>query len=125
MKRLDTDHIIKRCEIERDEKWSHWLNILGSLAFEFPKRFRMMPLPPFGGAIIRFRVSTPWDTAGLSIYLDAYNALGCMDGPYWEVYPVEGDTRRFHLQETYQLRQCIINELNKTKPQPWWMFWRK
>jgi len=84
----------------------------------------MMPLPPFGGAMLRFRVSTTWNPSGLSIYLDTCGALGYENEPYWEVYPVNGDTLRLPFEKIVELRWCIINELNITRPRRWWEFWR-
>ena len=54
--------------------------------------------PPFGGAVVRFRVNDR-----VSVYLDCYNRLGVWDGPYWEIYPVNDDVA--FLEKLFLLRR--------------------
>lgn len=61
--------------------------------------------PPFGGAVARFRIRK--GDAHVSVYADFDNSLGCMDVPYWEVYPFEDDVYRCMINETEDLLRII------------------
>ena len=104
------------CETERLFEWNKWMREIPIL--EFPTRWKIQIIPPFGGAIIRFRVVTEFGS--VSIYLDAYDQLGCMDNkPYWEIYPgsdEDGNPERFWLYETKELLEGIQKSINKMKP---------
>jgi hypothetical protein len=67
------------------------------------------PTANFAGSTARFRVTTKarGHKGSVSIYFDAYDRLGVCDGPYWEVYPVNGDTERFLLGEEDELVDAI------------------
>jgi len=73
----------------------------------FPPDWKITLVPPFGGAAVRFLVHGKNDR-WISVYLDLNNQLGCVDEPYWEIYPnKEGDNERFLLNETCQLLASI------------------
>jgi hypothetical protein len=65
----------------------HWNEELPFI--HFPSDFQIQFIQP-RGALFRFRVrreNTPKDSF-VSVYFDAYQALGIFDGPYFEVYPI-------------------------------------
>jgi hypothetical protein len=79
---------------------------------------------PFRGATARFRVcKTAEPDRSISVYLDAQHVLGFFGPlgsppvPYWEAYPIDGDTARFGLHETEELIEAIIGELEKAPEQ--------
>lgn len=69
---------------------------------------------PFAGAAARFRVCKA-DQPGrsISVYLDTKDVLGCVGEPYWEAYPIKGDTERFLLCEGEQLIAAVVAELER------------
>jgi len=75
----------------------------------FPNDWEVKIIPPFGGAAIRFIVKKRDYKA--SIYLDFDDMLGCHGSPYWEVYPVDGDTERVDKDNVEGLMQAIRNSL--------------
>lgn len=91
-------------QIMETRKWSQMIPYL-----QFPNDWLVKIIPPFGGATIRFLVKK--DIASVSIYLDCYSNLGCMDEPYWEIYPYEDDTFRCPLNESETLLNAIKQSL--------------
>lgn len=90
---------------------------MGEIPFiEFPKGWKVQVIPPFAGAVVRFRVMLP-SKKEVSIYLDCYDRLGWFGKPYWEVYPFEGDTFRCEMEDTKALVKAISESegLNKNK----------
>jgi len=85
-----------------------WINKIPYLRFNNNHEVRV--IPPFAGATIRFNVR--YKDKAVSVYLDCYNNLGCMDEPYWEIYPYKGDAFRCLLNETEKLLSAIDKELN-------------
>lgn len=80
----------------------------------FPAEFEIEILPPFAGALFRFRVwaGETW----VSVYCDDIDAFGSMGRPYYEIYPDErDDTRRFWPDETEAMMIAIIQSLSKRK----------
>lgn len=78
---------------------------------QFPAHWQVKIYPAFVGAVIRFRVKdakTP-DGESISVYFDGYNNLGIEEKPYWEVYPVNGETSRFLLGD----EDSMIAEIEK------------
>lgn len=80
-------------------------------AMKFPSDWLVRIIAPFGGATARFHVSLEGKDGGISVYFDTTNALGYYDGPYWEAYPINGDTERFGLGEETKMLEAINNEL--------------
>lgn len=80
---------------------------------EFPRKWRVQVVPPMTGAMVRFRVWIPGmpKDESISIYLDVNNSLGIYslegDVPYWEVYPVDGNTFRCAMADTQALLAAI------------------
>lgn len=95
---------MRRWDVEADEKWRE---IAGEIPFiKFPADWTVAVIPPFAGALARFRVKLP-DGREKSIYLDFYDRLGYVGQPYWEIYPVLGDVERCLLNETDKLLAAI------------------
>jgi hypothetical protein len=110
MNRVNT--YMKRHEIEKAEEWMRFMKELPMIPF--PTGWMVQVIPPFAGALARFRVRLP-SGAEKSVYFDAHNALGYMDGPYWEVYPVQGDTGRCDMADVDELLRLIADESPSTE----------
>lgn len=96
-----------------------WIKWVGEIpALQFPSHWRVRMSPPFGGAVVRFRVSTEAHPGEISVYLDCYDQLGIFGAPYWEVYPVDMDTERHGINETKSLLESIAKGLGETSLQP-------
>jgi len=78
---------LKRCNIENEENWQLWHSRIPDI--EFKEGWKIKPLAPFGGALVRFLVKL--GDAHVSVYLDVNDSLGCVGRPYWEIYPYEDD----------------------------------
>lgn len=105
---MPTDHFIPRLQVEKTEKWNDWLGKIPYL--RFPANWHVQVIPPFCGAMARFRVKTATMTedSHVSVYLDCYEQLGCFDEPYWEIYPDEfGETARFAMNDVDGLLTAI------------------
>lgn len=101
---MNTEFVIQRAQIEQAEDWT---GIMDKIPFiQFPADWKVAIIPPFAGAVARFRVLLPGGETK-SIYLDWHNRLGYCSGPYWEVYPVDGDTGRCLVNETEELLRLI------------------
>ncbi len=103
--------IMARYSVEQDEKWTE---ISGTIPFvKIPEGWEICFIPPFARAVARFIVKVPGSTNRVSVYLDFYDALGCMGQPYWEVYNVGGSSdgpERCLLNETEELIRLIEKE---------------
>jgi len=89
------------------EKYREQVDTAGLI--EFPEGWKVKIIPPFGGAMGRFRVYNSDESLSVSVYMDCYDCLGCMDGrPYWEMYPnKEDDCSRFFMGEESEMIQEI------------------
>lgn len=106
-----------RLKYARDEKYREWGNMIPEIVF--PANLRVKLSPPFGGAAVRF-VAVDGD-AYASVYLDMDNSLGYGPGPYWEVYPVNGDTARFDMDDWQSMMDCVVATLAAQKAElPLW-----
>jgi hypothetical protein len=93
-------------DVEANENWREWTNAIPFLSF--PTVWRVQVIPPFGGAMVRFRVTRATNPVNaVSIYLDVYNTLGSYDGPYWEVCPYKGNVGRCSMHDTEKLIEMI------------------
>ena len=92
-----------RYKIEDEEKWREWAGKVPAISFD--SAWNIKVIPPFAGAMARFIVEANGKSA--SVYLDCYNALGYMEAPYWEVYPVDDDTGRCNINDTDELIALI------------------
>ncbi len=103
----DTD---KRWDIEVNEKWREAIQVIPFI--QFPADWKIQIIPPFSGAMARFRVTLPSGKTR-SVYLDFFNRLGFYSDPpepYWEVYPYRGDTGRCDMQDIATLLGMIEDE---------------
>jgi hypothetical protein len=93
--------------IEEAYEWRKWCKEIPFI--NFPPNFLIQVVPPFGGAVIRFRVNhKKYPDKQISVYLDCYDMLGGMEGPYWEIYPAAGgDVNRCSMNETEELIKAI------------------
>lgn len=74
---------------------NEWLHRLPYLKFR--DDWLVCIIPPFMGAIIRFKIRkiTTKEHNSVSVYFDGYNHLGYVGEPYWEIYPIDGGIDRF------------------------------
>ncbi len=94
-------------EVMESRKWTDEIPFI-----QFPSDWQIKIVPPFAGAVIRFLIKK--SAAQVSIYLDCYGKLGCMNEPYWEVYPADnGDTFRCYLNEIDLLLDAIQKSLTQ------------
>lgn len=102
-----------------DEYARNWRQRSGDVPFlKFPPSWEVAIVPPFCGADARFFVRK--GKAKVSVYLDFDGRLGCMDTPYWEIYPINGGLARYLLHETAELLAGIARSIRQQnrKPQP-------
>lgn len=85
-----------RLDVENNERWKEWIDHIPYI--KFPADWKVQIVPPFRGALIRFRVKHSSDYV-ISVFLDVYDRLGYEDGPYWEVYPYQYGFARFPLTD--------------------------
>lgn len=101
----------------RDAKYREWMGQMPVI--HFPPSWGIIMTPPFGGAAARFQVRK--GLARVSVYADFDQSLGCMDEPYWEVYPYDDDTYRCPIDDVAGLMAAIsesIRQQNRaTRPQ--------
>lgn len=96
------------------DKQMEYLSWAGKIPYiSFPDDWEVRIIPPFSGAIVRFLARLKGKEKSISVYLDCYQKLGCMDAPYWEAYKIGDDTIRFYLDETNELIKAIDEELRK------------
>jgi len=80
-----------RLEVEAHQKWYEEIQDIPFI--NFPAEWGIKIIPPFGDACVRFVVIFPTGEEK-SVYLDTRETLGYFGGPYWEVYPYNGDVGR-------------------------------
>lgn len=94
--------------LEKRLEWNKWATEIPYISW--PTAWQIKAVPPFHGAIIRYRVKK--GDKDVSVYLDCYDILGVVGEPYWEVYPVEGDVGRCLMNETDRLLEIISSVLD-------------
>lgn len=103
---------MQRHRIEQVEDWRGLSRNLPYLSF--PADCEVNIIPPSGGALVRFLIrlkANPEKT--ISVYFDQFSRLGCMDEPYWEMYPNKDDnTSRYYQGGEEELMAEIIDTLN-------------
>lgn len=102
---------MRRSKLEADEGWRNKVKEIPFL--QFPPNCEVQIIPPFGGALARFIIRKQGSDKSISVYFDYFSRLGCMDRPYWELYPnVNDDTSRYYLGEEAELMEEIKTLLN-------------
>lgn len=103
------DYFLVRARIERVERWREICNEMPHLAF--PRGWEVAIIPPFGGAVARFRVRK--GRAAVSVYADYYERLGGWSEPHWEIYPgPSGENEWFSIAtETDEMLAAIAKSL--------------
>ena len=106
--KFDFELYQQRTDIEAKQKWMASVDTIPYI--KFPADWEVAIIPPFGDAVVRFRVRLP-NGVTKSIYLDERGSLGCFpDGaPYWEVYPYYGDIGRCAKVDTETLLRMIAD----------------
>jgi len=81
-----------------------------------PKWVRIRVEWPFAGAAARacFEIEG-YPDAYVSTYLDVNDALGVMREPYFEAYPIKGDTFRVVYDEQPILYRRVLKELKRMR----------
>lgn len=94
---------------KRAFEYDKWMDEIPYMKFK--PEWEVKAVPPFGGAVIRYFIK--YNDERISVYLDCYNQLGYMDNPYWEAYPINGDTFRCYMNETDKLIKAIDKEFSR------------
>jgi len=102
-------------EVSNLYEWDKWREEIPYI--NFPSDWQVKPVPPVTGAVVRFLVRRNDTRKGdrVSIYLDCYNLIGYYDGPYWEVYPHNGDVIRCGIKDVESLVKYIGESLEQIK----------
>jgi hypothetical protein len=83
--------------IEKEMEYDRWYKEIPFI--RFPASWEVKIVPPFRGAVVRFRVRNARGKE-ISVYLDCYDNLGHYGAPYWEIYPnAEGDISRYPMRD--------------------------
>lgn len=104
---------MKRLDIEYEQGWLEEEEHIPFI--QFPADWKVQVIPPFGDAVVRFRVELP-SGKRKSVYLDVRSSLGYFGAdvnvptPYWEVYPYRGDIARCHRWNVALLLTFIADE---------------
>lgn len=100
----------KRYEVEAAEKWREWADKIPALHFE--PEWNVHIIPPYGGAFARFYIKNGNKYA--DVYFDVLSRMGWMYDtdagspiPYFELYPWEGDCKRYYMDEVKELENDI------------------
>ena len=94
--------------IETGQRWREEIDRVPYI--QFPADWKIQVIPPFGDAVVRFKVKLP-DGSDKSIYLDVRGSLGYFGGePYWEVYPYGGYVGRCGIKDTEELLRMIAEK---------------
>ena len=96
-------------------EWRKWAREIPYL--KVPDNWEIRAIPPFGGALIRYNIKC--NNFVISVYLDAYDSLGCMDmKPYWEIHPsADDDCERFYMHEIDKLMDGLQRSFDAHKPE--------
>lgn len=99
--------------MESQQQWREWSDLIPYI--KWPSSWLVKAVPPFAGAMIRYHATLPDKIGCISVYLDCYDNLGCFGAPYWEVYPVDGETYRCGMEDTDSLLKAIKRGLKQLK----------
>ena len=95
-----------RSKVESFYEYRKWIKEIDF--FEIPNGWKFKPVPPFAGAVCRFGLQV--GKVSYSIYLDCYDELGFVGEPYWEVFEIDGDVKRFGIKQQKELIDCISKD---------------
>jgi hypothetical protein len=106
---MNLDELNLRYKIEKEQKWLEEIKVIPFI--QFPADWKIQVIPPFGDAVVRFRVQLP-SGKEKSVYLDHRESLGIYGDiePYWEVYPYNDDVGRCGREEIDKLLEYIGDE---------------
>lgn len=104
---FDVELLTAKSKIEATENWRGNSRLIPFIKFKPDWEVKMVA--PFGGAMARFMVK--YNEKIVSVYLDFFDNLGCFGEPYWEVYPVNGDTARHAMADVDGLLESISEGL--------------
>ena len=96
----------------RDKFWREWIRKIPEI--QFPAHWKIQIIPPFAGALIRFRVNNK-----ISVYLDVDGSLGYWvdennkPAPYWEIHPYDDDVWRIDMEKVDELLEAIQKSLDE------------
>ena len=110
---IDYYEPVARHEMEKNEEWHKWCKEIPALSFQ--NDWNVTVIPPFGGAIVRFVVSSKESGGRVSVYLDCFDRLGCCGAPYWEIYPYDDDVARYEMADAQGLISGIASSLEQQK----------
>lgn len=83
--------------IEKEMEYDRWYKEIPFI--KFPASWEVKIIPPFRGAVVRFRVRNARGKE-ISVYLDCYDTLGCYGSPYWEIFPAaDNDIARYAMND--------------------------
>lgn len=100
--------------LRTQHEWDKWAKEVPYIAW--PAHWLVTAVPPFAGAIIRYRIKLRRMKDFISVYLDCYDKLGFYGSPYWEIYPDEnGDCHRCGINEVDELLEEIEKALERKR----------
>ena len=111
MTKRTTEILQAEALIRKEYEYKKWMDEIPFV--ELPEGYLFKPIPNFCGSVVRFLAKKKDSDKTVSIYLDCYDTLGLVGQPYWEVFPVDGDTVRFYIDEVDKLSQAIVEALNE------------
>jgi len=85
----------------------HWIKHFPLLPImSFPSNWKVQIIPPYGGALIRFKLYPNIATI-ISVYLDVDDSLGSVGAPYWEIYDGHETHRYLLASETQEMNKKL------------------
>lgn len=96
------------CKYDTMQEMFKWVKELPYLHFK--QEWNVKIIPPFAGAIIRFYVD--YNNKHVSVYFDAYDRLGLVGKPYFELYNGE-ECYRYYINETEKMMKDIEKYLEE------------
>ena len=106
----DYNQAISRSKLEREENRDKHAKDMPFISIR--EGYQIQIIPPFGGAMLRFRILHNASNKEYSIYYDVNNSLGIEDEPYYEVYPIsyiddDGESHQDTLRE-FDIHRIMI-----------------
>jgi len=107
-------------KVEDELEYFKWMEEIPEIPMEKLSKYKIQIIPPFFGAIVRYRFINPVNENNCSVLLDGYGFFGFTwlnkdlgHEPYWEVYSGHGDNLRILLKDTKRLIDTIIRCMEK------------